>query len=69
MGGGTTPPWGATETTLRSSKKKKILSKDVLDNLDTGKKSFSYLEERSQIKKVRKGDVHSTTKFPIIQDE
>ena len=41
--------WGVMETTFNSSEKWKILIKDTWDNFDdTGKKSFSYLEGRSQ---------------------
>ena len=60
MGGCTPPLWGATETTFHSSEKWKILTIDAWDNFDnTCKKSFSYLEERSQkSKKFVKGDVH-----------
>ena len=45
--------WGATEITFHSFKKWAILTIDAWDNFDnTGKKHFSYLEERSQ--KLRK---------------
>ena len=50
MGRGCTSPfWGAMETTFHSSERWKILTIDAWDNFDdTGKKSFSYLKERSQ---------------------
>ena len=56
-----TPLWGATETTFLSSEKWKILTIDAWDNFDnTGKKSFSYLKERSQkSKKIEKGGVYT----------
>ena len=52
---------GATETTFHSSEKWKILTKDAWDNFDnTGKKSFSYLKERSRkSKKIVKGGVYT----------
>jgi len=51
------PFWAATETTFHSSEKWIILTIDAWDDFDnTGKKSFSYLEERSQkSKKFVKG--------------
>ena len=57
MGGVHPSLWGATETTFHSSEKWKILTIDAWDNFDnTGKKSFSYLKERSRkSKKIEKG--------------
>ena len=52
--------WGATETTFHSFEKWKLLITDAWDNFDnTGRKSFSYLKERSQkSKKIVRGGVH-----------
>ena len=59
------PLWSATETTFHLSKRWKILTKDAWDNFDnTGKKSFRYLEERSQkSKKFVKRDVQPHKSF------
>ena len=56
IGGGIFPLLGATETTSHSYEKWKVLLKDAWENFDNnGKKSFSYPEEQSQ---VRKEGVH-----------
>ena len=49
------PLWSTTETTFHSSEKWTIFTKDSWDNFDnTGKKSFSYLEELNEkLKKVK----------------
>ena len=70
MGGGDVcnPPFsGATETTFHSSEKWKLLTIDAWDNFDiTGKKSFSYLKERSQkCKKIVKDCTHPKNPSPI----
>ena len=49
MGGAQPPLWGAMETTFHLFETWKILTRDAWDNFDnTGKKSFSYLKEKSQ---------------------
>ena len=52
-GGWYNPLWGSTETTLHSSEKWTILTKDVWDSFhNTSKKYFSYSEERIQMSKT-----------------